>query len=190
MYSEMLDTMLNETKARADKGKPYNFDVSEIEQWFIDRKLIYSGITEVTVVRNEIIDILISKGLNPYWNGLGIEKGSYNLLTMFRENLDEFVAEVKKIKLCIVDGFRFNIIIWDNTSKKYILQHRNIPIQIRNNVLSRMGDDAVQTNANFLISSNIMFRQSQNDKDTYQFENTGSISILDTLDIDLEFLNH
>ena len=190
MYSEMLDTMLNETKARADKGKPYNFDVSEIEQWFIDRKLIYSGITEVTVVRNEIIDILISKGLNPYWNGLGIEKGSYNLLTMFRENLEEFVAEVKKIKLCIVDGFRFNIIIWDNTSKKYILQHRNIPIQIRNNVLSRMGDDAVQTNANFLISSNIMFRQSQNDKDTYQFENTGSISILDTLDIDLEFLNH
>ena len=57
-------------------------------------------------------------------------------------------------------------------------------------LLSRMGDDAVQTNANFLISSNIMFRQSQNDKDTYQFENTGSISILDTLDIDLEFLNH
>jgi HrpA-like RNA helicase len=190
MYSEFLDKMLNETKARADKGNPYNFDVSEIEQWCLDNKIIYSGLNNVTALRNEIIDSLISKGLNPYWNGLGIEKGSYNLLTMFRENLDEFVAEVKKIKLCIVDGFRFNIIIWDNTSKKYILQHRNVPIQIRSNVLSRMGDDAVQTNANFLISSSIMFKQSQNDKDIYQFEHSGCISILDTLDIDLEFLNH
>ena len=189
MYSEFLDKMLNETKARADKGNPYNFDVSEIEQWCLDNKIIYSGLNNVTALRNEIIDSLISKGLNPYWNGLGIEKGSYNLLTMFRENLDEFVAEVKKIKLCIVDGFRFNIIIWDNTSKKYILQHRNVPIQIRSNVLSRMGDDAVQTNANFLISSSIMFKQSQNDKDIYQFEHSGCISILDTLDIDLEFLN-
>jgi hypothetical protein len=52
-----------------------------------------------------------------------------------------------------------------------------------------MGDDAVQTNANFLISSSIMFKQSQNDKDIYQFEHSGCISILDTLDIDLEFLN-
>jgi HrpA-like RNA helicase len=190
MYSEFLDKMINETKARADKGNPYNFDVSEIEQWCLDNKIIYSGLNNVTALRNEIIDSLISKGLNPYWNGLGVEKGSYNLLTMFRENLDEFVAEVKKIKLCIVDGFRFNIIIWDNTSKKYILQHRNIPIQIRSNVLSRMGDDAVQTNANFLISSSIMFKQSQNDKDIYQFEHSGCISILDTLDIDLEFLNH
>ena len=50
-------------------------------------------------------------------------------------------------------------------------------------LLSRMGDDAVQTNANFLISSNIMFRQSQNDKDTYQLKDKGIISILVFLNI-------
>lgn len=191
MYSEMLDTMMKDTKAKADKGKPYIFDVSKVEQWCLDNKLIYAGINKVALVRDEIIDDLITMGLNPYWNGLGIEKGTYSLLKMFRENLDECVGEVKKIKKCVVDGFRLNLIIWDNSTKKYILHHRNIPVQVRAPVLSRMGDDAVQTNANFLISSNIMLRQCQNNKDMFQFEHSGSISILDAyLDIDLGFFDH
>ena len=189
MYSEILDKMITETKVRADKGKPYTFDLSDVEQWCLDNKLQYEGLNSVTDRRNEIIESLISMGLNPYWNGLGLKKGTYNLLTMFRENLEEFMAEVKKIKLCIVDGFRFNLLIWDNSTKKYISHHRNMPVQIRAPVLSRMGDDAVQTNANFLISSNIMLRKSMINKDMYQFEHSGSISILDTIDIDLGFLN-
>jgi len=191
MYSEMLDTMMKDTKAKSDKGKPYIFDMSKVEQWCLDNKLIYAGINKVALVRDEIIDDLITMGLNPYWNGLGIEKGTYSLLKMFRENLDECVGEIKKIKKCVVDGFRLNLIIWDNSSKKYILHHRNIPVQVRAPVLSRMGDDAVQTNANFLISSNIMLRQCQNNKDMFQFEHSGSISILDAyLDIDLGFFDH
>jgi HrpA-like RNA helicase len=190
MYSELLENMIKDSKTRSGKGKSFKFDMAKIEEWCTGNKLIYEGILSVTTMRNELIESLIAMGLNPYWNGLGLEKGTYNLLTMFRENLDEFVTEVKKIKLCIVDGFRFNIIIWDNTSKKYILQHRNIPVQIRAPVLSRMGDNAIQTNANFLISSNIMLRQSQIDKNIFQFEHSGSISILDSIDIDLGFLGH
>jgi HrpA-like RNA helicase len=191
MYSEMLDTMMKQTKANASKGKPYIFDISNVEQWCMDNKLKYAGLNKIAMTRDSIIESFISMGIDPYWNGLGVEKGTYSLLKMFRTNIEECVAEVKKIKKCVLDGFRFNLLVWDNTSKKYILQHRNIPVHIRSPVLSRMGDDAVQTNANFVISSNIMLRQCQNNKDMFQFEHSGSISILDAyLDIDLGFLNH
>lgn len=191
MYSEFLDNMMKQTKAKADKGKPYIFDISSIEQWCLDNKLIYDGLNKVTNTRDEIIESLISMGINPYWNGLGVERGKYNLLTMFRENLDDCVGEIKKIKKCIVDGFRLNLLVWDNSKKRYVLNHRNTPVQVRSNVLSRMGDNAVQTNANFIVSSNIMLRQSQNNPDMFQFEHSGSISILDSyLDIDLGFMKH
>jgi HrpA-like RNA helicase len=191
MYSDLLDTMIKQTKAKADKGNPYIFDVSFVEQWCLDNKLLYDGLNKVVKTRDEIIESLISMGINPYWNGLGIEKGKYSLLKMFRENLDECIGEVKKIKKCIVDGFRLNLLIWDNSTKKYILNHRNIPVQVNSNVLSRMGDDAVQTNANFIISSNIMLRKCQNNPDMFQFEHSGSISILDSyVNIDLGFMKH
>jgi HrpA-like RNA helicase len=191
MYSEMLDNMMKDTKKKVEKGKSYIFDVSNVEKWCLDNKLIHAGLDKVALRRDEIILDLISMGLNPYWNGLDIETGKYSLLKMFRENLDECVSEIKKIKQCIVDGFRFNIVIWDNTVKKYILHHRNTPVCIRAPVLSRMGDNAVQTNANFLISSDIMLRQCQNNKDMFQFEHSGCISILDSyLGVDLGFFEH
>lgn len=191
MYSEVLDTMMKDIKNKVETGKKYIFNISNIEQWCLDNKLLHDGINKVSLVRDEIIEDLINIGINPYWNGLGIERGSYSLLKLFRENLDECVGEVKKIKQCIVDGFRFNLLIWDNSVKKYILHHRNIPVMVKSNVLSKMGENAVQTNANFIISSNIMLKQAQNNKDVFQFENTGSISIIDSyLDIDLGFLYH
>ena len=191
MYSELLDTMMKDIKIKVEKGKPYIFNISNVEQWCLDNKLIYEGMNKVALLRDEIIEDLINIGLNPYWNGLGVDRGTYSLLKLFRENLDECVSEVKKIKQCIIDGYRFNLLVWDNSIKKYILHHRNIPVFVKSNVLSRMGENAVQTNANFIVSSNIMLRQSQKDKDVFQFEHSGSISIMDAyLDIDLGFLDH
>jgi HrpA-like RNA helicase len=188
MYSELLDNMFKKTKSKAKADDNFSFNISDVEHWCLDNKLIYEGLNSVTAMRNEIIESLISMGLNPYWNGLGLEKGTYNLLTIFRNNIDEFISESKKIKLCILDGFRFNLMIWDNSSKKYILHHKNVPVQVRSNVLSRMGDNAVQTNANFIVSSNITLRKSMMNKDIFQFEHTGSISVMDSINIDLEFL--
>lgn len=191
MYSELLDEMMKSTKAKSEKGQPYIFDVSSIDDWFVENKLMADGINQVTTMRDEIISSLVSMGLNPYWNGIGLEKGGYNLLNMFRDNLDECVDEIKKIKKCILDGFILNLAVWDNSTKHYILHHRNIPVSVRSNVLSRMGDNAVQTNANFIILSNLSLKQSMMNKDIFQFESmSGSISIMDSyLDIDLGFFN-
>lgn len=185
-YSEFLGKML----VSLQKKKSNGFSVAKIKKWCEDRKIKYEGLLQITATRNEIIESLISLGINPYYNGLQLDKGTYNILKIIRENLDEGLGEIKKIKKCILDGYRFNLVVWDDTSKKYILRHRNIPVQIiRNNTLDRMGDDAVQRNANFIIISSIMVRESQKNPGMFDFISAGSISIMDQyLDIDLKFL--
>jgi HrpA-like RNA helicase len=191
LYSEFLDEMMASVKKKASASKPYNFKLDKVEEWCDANKLRYDGLNQVVALRDEIIESFIASGLNPYWNGLGIEKGQYNLLDMFRNNLDEAVAEIKKLKKCILDGYRFNLAVWDDSSKKYILNHRNIPVYVRSNVMSRMGDDAEQTNANYIILSDIMLKESFKNKGMYEFESSGSVSIMDGhLDVDTKFLLH
>lgn len=191
LYSEFLNNMMDNIRKKSSKGSPYVFSINKIEEWCVEHNLEYSGLVKVTNVRDELITSIISLGLNPYYNGMYLENGKYNLLNILKNNLEDGVSEIKKIKKCILDGYRLNMIIWDDTSKKYILHHRNIPVQIiRNNLLSRMGDDAKQRNANFVIAFEIMLSESQNNPGTYEFQTTDPISIMDTMDIDLKFLLH
>lgn len=189
LYSEMLDKYITSIKKKVDKGSEYVFDVSRIKKWCDDNKILYDGLLWVSSVRDEIIENVISAGINPYYNGMGLEKGSYNLLTMLRKNLDDFVDEVKKIKKCVLDGYRCNLIVWDDIRKKHILKHRNIPVFIRSNVMTRMGDDAAQRNANFMISTDFLFMKSFMGKG-FGVESTGALSVLDPyLNIDLNFMD-
>ena len=187
LYSEFLNKYITSIKKKASNGADYTFDVSEVKKWCEDNKLIYSGLLMVSKMRDEIIESLISIGINPYYNGMGIEKGEYNLLNMLRDDVEDFVDEIKKIKHCILDGYRCNLIIWDAIRKKHIIKHRNIPIFVKSNVMSRMGDDAIQKNANFLISTDFMFVKSFMGKG-FGVESTGAVSIMDSyLNIDLNF---
>lgn len=191
LYAEFLDKQMAKTKKKADKGHPYIFDVSETEQWCLDNKLVYENMHKVALKRDEIIQDMISIGLNPYYNGLGVEKGKYNILQMFRDNLDDCIGEVHKIKQCALDAYRLNLCVWNDDKKRYILHHRNTPIMVRSNVMSRMGDDANQTNANFIICTTVMLMSDMRNKNKYNFESKGSVSILDSyIDVDLDFLEH
>lgn len=189
LYSEFLDKYIKSIKKKVDKGGEYVFDVSHVRKWCDENKILYDGLLWVSGVRDELIESTISAGINPYYNGMGLDKGSYSLLTMLRKNLDDFVDEVKKIKKCILDGYRCNLMVWNNVRKKYILKHRNIPVSIRSNAMSRMGDDAVQRNANFIIGTDFLFMKSFMGKG-FGVESTGAISILDPyLNIDLNFMD-
>jgi HrpA-like RNA helicase len=102
-FSEYLDTII--------KKKTDNISTQNINEWCNEHKLIYGGLSYIIELRDEIIETMISIGLNPYYNGLGLEKGTYNLLNMFRTNLSDFVSEITKIKYCILDGYRFNVCV-------------------------------------------------------------------------------
>jgi HrpA-like RNA helicase len=191
LYSEFLNEMMDSIRKKSNKGQPYSFNINKLEKWCQDHLIEYSEMNNITKIRNDIIASFITVGLNPYYNGMDLESGTYNLLNIMRNDLEEGLSEIKKIKKCILDGYRFNLCVWDDTSKKYIIRHRNIPISIiRNNLLSRMGDDAQQRNANFVIVCEVSMRESQKNPGIYEFNASDPISIMDSLDIDLEFLNH
>jgi HrpA-like RNA helicase len=171
-------------------GRGINKNISEhkIEEWCKLYKLKYTGILQVIAFRDDLIESFISIGLNPYYNGLNISQYDYNLLHIFRGSLSDGVDEITKIKKCIYEGYKFNLCVWNNNLKRYILQHKNVPIFVKSNVIHRMGDDAVQTNPNFIILSNIMFKQSFMDENIYEFTSTGCVSIMDTyVNVDLNF---
>jgi hypothetical protein len=191
LYSEFLNNLMNDIRKKSSKGQTYNFSISTIEKWCEDNHISYAGIINVTNNRDELLSSVISMGLNPYYNGMRLEKGEYNLLKIMRNSLDDGLSEIKKIKKCILDGYRFNLIIWDDTSKRYMLHHRNIPVYFnRSLLLGRMGDDAVQKNANFIIASEIMLFSSQKNPGMFEFQGNQPISIMDSLDIDINFLKH
>ena len=188
-YSDFINKLMIDIRKKALKGKSYNFQIESIEEWCEMRGINYSGIIYVTKIRNEIIAGMISLGFNPYYNGLGLEKGKYSILQIMLNNLEDGIEEIKKLKKCILNGYRFNLVVWDDTSKRYILRHRNIPIQLgRNNLLSRMGEDAVQKNANFIIISGIKLGESMKNKGMYEFMASEPISIVDSLNIDIDFI--
>jgi HrpA-like RNA helicase len=186
-YGNLLDDMIDK-----NTSENYKFSIKNVKKWCEDNKIEYDYLLNITAVRNEIIENFISLGLNPYYNGMGIEKGSYGLLNILKNNLDEGLSEIKKIKKCVLDGYRFNLTIWDDESKQYMLKHKNIPIQIcPSRLISRMGGDAEQYNPKFLILSSIMIRNSQKNREMYEFMSTGSISIMDQyVDVDLNYLLH
>lgn len=188
---ELFCEFINDIIDKIKKTDGYQFSIDIVYEWCSDRKIVYDGLMKVIETRNEIIESFISIGLNPYYNGLNINKGYYNLLDIFRTNISDFIDEVRKLKNCIYDGYRFNLCIWNNKFKKYIIHHRNIPLSIYSNVNSRMGDDAIQTNPNYLIITHIMLRASQKTKGMYEFESSGAVSVLDSyVNVDLDFFKH
>jgi HrpA-like RNA helicase len=191
LYSEFLNDMMEKIRKKANKNTPYKFSISKIHEWCDANNISYNGLIAISKVRDEILSSMISLGFNPYYNGLGLEKGSYNLLKIIKNNLEDGVNEIKKIKKCIIDSYKLNLIIWDNINKTYVLNHRNIPVHIvKNNLISQMGDDAVQKNAIFIIAENVMLSESKNTPGIYEFNVSNPISIIDSLDIDIKFLLH
>jgi len=191
LYSEFLNDMMEKIRKKSKNNKSYDFSIELIEKWCAENNLEYSGLILVSKIRDEILSDVISAGFNPYYNGLDLPKGKYSLLNIIRNNLEEGVSEIKKLKKCFIDSYRLNLIIWDNKSKSYILKHRNIPIIFnKNNLIVRMTEDAVQKNAFFIIAENIMLVESKNNPGIYEFNVNPPISIIDSLDIDIKFLMH
>ena len=163
---------------------------THLNEWCVENKIKYTGIAKVIAFRDDLIESFLTIGLNPYYNGLDIDMSNYNLLEIFKQNLNDGINEIIKIKKCIYEGYKFNLCVWNNHYKKYFLHHRNIPIFIKSNVISRMGDDSIQTNPNFIVLSEIIFKKSFIDCNLYEFTSTGCISIMDTyIDVDLNFLS-
>jgi len=182
-----------------DKQKSGIINISAIKDWCISANLKYSGLLMVTEVRDEILESFISLGYDPFWNGLGLKRGSYNLADILRKDMSlghGGMEEIIKIKNCIYEGYRLNIATYNNISKKYVMDYRKTPIDIISsklispltvtNISSDKSDEKIQDRPMKIIVSNILVAPNPFSPGLYSFNAGDSISVLDGFLTDID----
>lgn len=123
-FMEFIGNNIDEIKLKSDI----------IKTWTKDRSIDYFLFVKLIGIRDELINKLLGFGMNPYYNGLGIPRNLYNLNTMLKNNLQEGLDEIKKIKKCIYEGFRMNLFTYDGA--KYISNYGNYPINVDSQLIN------------------------------------------------------
>lgn len=186
IWNEFIKELSRIEKMLKNESKK-KFSMNYIKKWCYENNIIYSGILDVIHTRDEMIEGFISIGINPYWNGLKLEKGTYKLDEILKNNLEDGIEEIKKIKKCILDGFRLNMSRWNKFNNSYEMINRPININVDSYLVNNINEESEKPSiiilSNVLISSDIQ-------KIKYNYESSGCISIMDGfLDIDILFTN-
>jgi HrpA-like RNA helicase len=185
--SSVLEKNIKLVKPSKGNIMPVNY----LPNWCKENGFKLEGLLKVIELRDEVIETMLTMGLNPYYNGLGLSRGAYNLVNILQRNIQEGIDEIKKIKYCIYEGYRFNVCIWNNISKTYVgtYAHNNITINSKLIKPLTADDDIKQLRPQKIIVSTVTVQQNSN-KNIYEFIG-GDISVLDGfLDVDIEFLYH
>jgi hypothetical protein len=133
---------------------------------------------------------MLTMGLNPYYNGLDLPTGTYNLTKILQRNVNEGMDEIIKIKKSIYEGYRFNVFVYNDISKLYINNYYHYPAVLNSKLIQYINGEFIQQHQpQKIIAGNILLRPNI-DSPTYEF-NATDISVLDGfVDVDMEFLTH
>ncbi len=172
--------------------------VEKVHQWCDNNDIKYVNLMSAVSFRDEIIDSMLESGLNPFYNGLGMPKGTYNFSKIYKSNVKEGIDEVIKIKKAILSGYRLNLATWNERGRSYYLSYRNQKIFVRSPLTTYVpvaGKDVrggpssspSMIPTNIIISSPMLNLTA--DKTMYELQSGGVISIMDGfVDIDMQFL--
>jgi HrpA-like RNA helicase len=174
---------LNTTDKIEDKKILY---LRRIQQWCDDNDIIADGLIGMSSMRDGIIENMITIGLNPYKNSLGLPKNLYNLNKIIQGSLAEGLDEVKKLKHCIFEGFKSNILL--RTKTGYISCLKNIPIKVKSPFISELNEAAAeQPRPNSIVVDSYAFSQKFG-SEQFEFLADGFVSVLDNyIDADDKF---
>ena len=112
------------------KTKKINISFDELNAWARENNYNINLLYEISVLRDEVISNLLILGIDPYYNGLNLRRGTYNLCEIWQRNDAEGFEEVCKIKKCIYDGYRYNTAIYDDKAHAYITAYSHVPLVI------------------------------------------------------------
>jgi len=105
--------------------------LNKVLEWCAKHKFKYEGILKVIEIRDEIIEILISIGLNPFYKKAG------NLLTMISSDYSEALKYISRIKKCILDAYRLNTATLNPVTKKYYADHWKYELSIDSKLIKK-----------------------------------------------------
>jgi HrpA-like RNA helicase len=154
--------------------------IKGLKEWCRMEKIKFESLIKVADLRTSILENLVQIGLDPFYNGLNLPRGEYSLREIIKSSLSDGVTEVIKIKKCIVDGFRMNILMWNPKSKKYIGTYRKLPIWAESPLLEE------GNMPQYVITGSVAMIESQTIPGAYEFS-ARTLSVLDEfVDVDLE----
>ena len=137
----------------------------------------------------------MSMGISPYHNKMLISNKNYDLINLLKTDLYEGLMEIKNIKKCIYEGFRYNICMYNDEKSTYINQSTKSEIQINSKLThplikeKKNCDDIQQLRPKYIIVPNITLLPSFVKKNMYEFTG-GDISVMDGfVNVDNGFLN-
>jgi len=107
----------------------------DVQKWCENNGIKYRGLLQAISIRDQIIENMITIGLNPYCNSLDIPAHQFNINKMMH-NLAEGLEEVKKIKLCVFEGFKCNVLV--QREYGYQLLFRDIRVKIKSPLITEL----------------------------------------------------
>jgi HrpA-like RNA helicase len=173
--------------------KFYKNNILEIIKFCEENKINYYELLNLIELRDEIIkDFVFNMNLNPNKNN---HINIYNLLNTNNDNMFiEAIEEIIKIKKCLYSGFKFNIAIYNDESKQYIIN--NSINQLHSNSYLIKNLPILENGKNFIINKPkvILFDSAiikkNSETNNYEFTVANSISVLSGyINIDLNEFN-
>jgi HrpA-like RNA helicase len=174
----------NETKKLINS----KYTMSDLKLWCESNKINYYTLGKMIAIRDEIIENMLKIGLNPYYNGLNLRPGTYNLTDILKDNLEDGLNEITKIKKCIFEGFKFNLITSSHPGK-YSLFYKQIPITLFSKLVKPYKENQSELPKKIIISQLNLIPTRMNPT-VYTLANQGLTSVLDGIDIDWGFLSN
>lgn len=173
----------------------YKNNIEKIIEFCQDNKINYTELLNLIEIRDEIIkDFVFNMNLNPNFNN---HINLYNLLNNYNNNDNLFIEaieEIIKIKNCLYSGFKFNIAIYNEKSKKYIINNSNNELHsdsylIKNLPILELGQEFLNNKPKVILFDSLLIKKN-NEINNYEFTVANSISILSGyINIDANFIN-
>lgn len=159
--------------------------VEHIKKWCKENFIKFNGLCDVLSTRDNMIETMVENGFNVHYNGLSLNK--YNLNNIIKNSLAEGLIEIKKIKLCLYEGFKLNMLTHNNFSL-YKSVYKNISVKVKSSVVKPLNPDLVdQEYPRFLVCDSVALNQKFGSAQ-FEFIADGFISVLDNfIDPDLGF---
>ncbi len=180
----LLENM-NNTKTTEYKNILYT-DI--IRNWCSETGLIYEGLLSVIATRDQLIENILTVGINPYKNSLNLSKNSYNLNKIVLNSLTEGLEEIKKIKESLYEGFKCNILV--NRKNTYFSLLHSITVKIKSSLVAELSADADQVKPMHILVDSYSLSQKFG-ASQFEFLAEGYVSVLDNfVEVDEQFYLH
>lgn len=189
---EIAEDLADELKKGKNKIKLDKLDLlGNVEKWCTENKFDTDTMLRVISARDDAIGDLLNLGMNPFYNGLSLERGRYNLVKILNNNLTEGMEEVRKIKNCIYDGYRMNLYIWNEGIKSYVspIFHNTVVLDTKVIKPLILDETIKQSRPQKIIISGVALRPGQSENGLYEFMGSDVCSLDGFVEVDVEFVN-